>query len=477
MKKNCFYSRMTYLFCHSGVNSLSVTRWILLVLFAFLLPLSGVASPLQEIRITIQQKNVPLSEVFKEIEEKTDYSFLVRNNDVNTSEKVSIDAKNRTVAEVLGLLFDGKGIKYEVNSKRISVYKTVRQQSSGKRKVTGQITDNANESIIGASVFVMGTSNGTVTDIDGNFSLEVSDTDAKLQISYIGYKTQVVNIGSKVSVNVVLVEDSKTLDEVVVVGYGTQKKVNLTGSLTTVDMDELAANRPLTTVSDVLQGSVPGLVVSSGGNAPGTGKSFRLRGAYSLGIQNSDGSYGAAVAPLVLIDNVEGSMDLLNPEDIENVTVLKDAASTAIYGARAAGGVILITTKRPKEKTRFNLNYNNNFAFGKAVNLPEQAPLMDYLNAYQDAGFGDVYWSYGSPSISKWKEYLAEYRQNPSAFNIVGDGIYKDADGGVYYLNEHDRFSSFMETSFQQTHNLSVSGGTEKLRYRLSVDTCPMMVY
>lgn len=273
--------------------------------------------------------------------------------------------------------------------------------------------------VIGATVAVKDNASlGTITDLDGRFSLSVPK-GSTLVISFIGFTTQEVKV-TGTSVRVKLVEDSKTLDEVVVVGFGTQKKANLTGSLTTVDMEELTANCPLSTVSDALQGAVPGLVVSSGGNAAGTSKSFQLRGAYSIGIQNSDGSYGNTVAPLVLIDNVEGSMDFLNPEDIETITVLKDAASTAIYGARAAGGVILITTKRPKGETKFTLNYNNNFAFGKAMNLPRQVPLMDYLNAYQDAGFGDAYWAFGSPSVSLWKEYLTQYRQDPSAFNIQG---------------------------------------------------------
>lgn len=321
--------------------------------------------------------------------------------------------------------------------------------------------------VIGATVAVKDNASlGTITDLDGRFSLSVPK-GSTLVISFIGFTTQEVKV-TGTSVRVKLVEDSKTLDEVVVVGFGTQKKANLTGSLTTVDMEELTANRPLSTVSDALQGAVPGLVVSSGGNAAGTSKSFQLRGAYSIGIQNSDGSYGNTVAPLVLIDNVEGSMDFLNPEDIETITVLKDAASTAIYGARAAGGVILITTKRPKGETKFTLNYNNNFAFGKAMNLPRQVPLMDYLNAYQDAGFGDAYWAFGSPSVSLWKEYLTQYRQDPSAFNIQGDGMYRDDAGNIYYLHEHDLYKAFMETSFQQTHNVSASGGTDKLRYRLS---------
>ena len=147
--------------------------------------------------------------------------------------------------------------------------------------------------------------------------------------------------------------------------------------------------------------------------------------------------------------------------------VLKDAASGAIYGARAAGGVILVTTKRPKGETTFQLNYNNNFAFASAMNLPEQAPLMEYLQAYSDAA-GDQFWTMGSPSVSKWMGYLEQYRNNPSSIPTVGDGIFKDADGAVYYMNEKDLTKNMLETSFQQSHNISMTGGTEKLRFRLS---------
>ena len=154
----------------------------------------------------------------------------------------------------------------------------------------------------------------------------------------------------------------------------------------------------------------------------------------TIGIKNDDGSYGSAIKPLILIDNVEGDLDMVNPEDIETVTVLKDAASAAIYGARAAGGVILVTTKRPKGETSFQLNYNNNFAFATAMNLPEQAPLMEYLQAYSDAA-GDQFWTMGSPSVNKWMGYLEQYRNNPSSIPTVGDGIFKDTDGAVYYMN------------------------------------------
>ena len=336
------------------------------------------------------------------------------------------------------------------------------------KKITGNVTNTAGEPIIGATVLEKGnTTNGTITDIDGNFTINLP-ANATLSISYIGYITQEIQVGYQTSFKVVLKDDTKTLDEIIVVGYGSQKKANLTGAVSSVKMDEALGARPLLNAADALQGAVPGLFVSNGGNAPGTSKSFQIRGAYSLGVKNSDGTYGNTIKPLVLIDNVEGDIDMINPEDIESINVLKDAASAAIYGARAAGGVILVTTKRPKGASRFELNYNNNFAFGKAVNLPKQAPLMDYLQAYLDCGYSDAYWSLGSPSVSKWMEYLTAYQKDPSSFNTVGDGIYVDESGVPYYLNEKDLYKNFMETSFQMTHNISASGGTDKLRYRIS---------
>ena len=336
------------------------------------------------------------------------------------------------------------------------------------KKITGNVTNTAGEPIIGATVLEKGnTTNGTITDIDGNFTINLP-ANATLSISYIGYITQEIQVGYQTSFKVVLKDDTKTLDEIIVVGYGSQKKANLTGAVSSVKMDEALGDRPLLNAADALQGAVPGLFVSNGGTAPGTSKSFQIRGAYSLGVKNSDGTYGNTIKPLVLIDNVEGDIDMINPEDIESINVLKDAASAAIYGARAAGGVILVTTKRPKGASRFELNYNNNFAFGKAVNLPKQAPLMDYLQAYLDCGYSDAYWSLGSPSVSKWMEYLTAYQKDPSSFNTVGDGIYVDESGVPYYLNEKDLYKNFMETSFQMTHNISASGGTDKLRYRIS---------
>ena len=319
----------------------------------------------------------------------------------------------------------------------------------------GVVKDNQGETVIGASVVVKGSTNGTITGLDGDFTLDNVKRGDVIQISYIGYVSQEV-VWQGTPLNITLKEDSQTLEEVVVVGFGSQKKANLTGSVSQVKMDDVLGERPVTNVKNALQGSMPGLMVS-GGASPGEAKSFNIRGTVSINGMN----------PLVLIDNVEGDIDLLNPEDIESVTVLKDAASSAIYGARAAAGVILITTKKAKKGEKFNLNYNANFGFQTSINSPKQASLDEYLRAYQAAGFSETYYA-GNGSVSKWREYLAGYKENPAAYPTVGDGIYIGEDGAPYYLNDKDVSKAFQETSFMQTHNLTANGGTEKLRYRLS---------
>lgn len=319
----------------------------------------------------------------------------------------------------------------------------------------GVVKDNQGETVIGASVVVKGSTNGTITGLDGDFTLNNVKRGDVIQISYIGYVSQEV-VWQGTPLNITLKEDSQTLEEVVVVGFGSQKKANLTGSVSQVKMDDVLGERPVTNVKNALQGSMPGLMVS-GGASPGEAKSFNIRGTVSINGMN----------PLVLIDNVEGDIDLLNPEDIESVTVLKDAASSAIYGARAAAGVILITTKKAKKGEKFNLNYNANFGFQTSINSPKQASLDEYLRAYQAAGFSETYYA-GNGSVSKWREYLAGYKENPAAYPTVGDGIYIGEDGAPYYLNDKDVYKAFQETSLMQTHNLTANGGTEKLRYRLS---------
>lgn len=323
--------------------------------------------------------------------------------------------------------------------------------------ITGTVIDKLKEPIIGANVVVQGTTSGTITDFDGNFSLSNVPANGKLVVSYIGMQSQIVDVKGKTTFSITLDDNAQALDEVVVVGFGAQKKENLTGAVAAVKMSEVLGDRPVSSAAAALQGTVPGLQVS-GGSMPGQTKTFNIRGQMSIN----------GGAPLVLIDNVEGDIDMINPEDIESISVLKDAASSAIYGARAANGVILVTTKRPKSGAQFKLNYNNNFGFQNAINRPESVGLDTYLEMYQQAGFDNNYWA-GTQNVTKWRQYLQEYKKNPSAFNTIGDNIFVDADGILYYLNENpDPYSDMLETGFMMNHNLSMSGSSDKVRYRIS---------
>ena len=224
--------------------------------------------------------------------------------------------------------------------------------------ITGTVIDKKlNEPIIGATVQVKGTNNGSITDMEGKFSLKNVSKGGILTVSYIGYTTQSIPLnGTQTSFRIELSEDSKTLDEVVVVGFGTQKKVNLTGAVTSVDTKALAS-RPVSQVGQALQGVVPGLNLSTPdlGGQLGQTMNVNIRGTGTIG-------KGSSASPLILIDGMEGNMNNLNPEDIENISVLKDAASSSIYGSRAAFGVILITTKKGKAG-KMQVNYNNSFRY------------------------------------------------------------------------------------------------------------------
>ena len=309
MKKQRYYNGIVDIFNYSGGSFLPAKFVTLFFLVLFLAIAPATASPLQEIRITIQRTNVPLGEIFKEIEQKTDYSFLIRRNDVDTNRKVSLNAQNKSVAEILGMLFDNQGIDYKVDGKRISVYKAIDKEGQP-RKVTGRVVDAAREPVIGASVVIEGTSMGTITDIDGNFSLEVSDDNVMLTISYIGYKTHNVRVQGKNNINVVLQEDSKALDEVIVVGYGTQKKVNLTGSVETVKSDKIAG-KPVTSLQEALTGEAAGMTITQTSGQPGRNStSVRIRGV---------GTWGDA-DPLVLVDGVAMNMEDVMPSDVESIS-------------------------------------------------------------------------------------------------------------------------------------------------------------
>lgn len=329
--------------------------------------------------------------------------------------------------------------------------------------LTGRVVDaTTGAPILGAVVTIRDTNHGVATDIDGKFTLPNVKSGQDIVASYLGYTPQTIKAADNGVVEIRLLEDAISVDQVVIVGYGTQKKANLTGAISQIDMTKVLGDRPVSTVGAALQGAIPGLIVT-GGAVPGYGQEFNIRGFTSI---NGGG-------PLVLIDNVPGDINLLNPEDIQSVTVLKDAASSAIYGARAAFGVILITTKRANKNTKLQINYNNNFAFTRSNNDPVIASLDDYIATQIDHDI-DGKWHAGQ-DLKEWQGYIQDYRngtlmdKNPGAY-LNGARFVPKGGSSYYYLDETNPISAlFASYGFQQTHNLSATGGSEKINYRLSL--------
>ena len=350
-------------------------------------------------------------------------------------------------------LLTGTGISYEVNGNRVVIFHAaVPEKEQGKAFVLkGKVTDPSGEGVIGANVKVLNSTEGTITDMDGNFSLSVTP-NACLSVSYIGYATQEVVVKNQTPLHIALKEDSRLID-----GSGGSRlrcteESESAGAVSSVKMDEVLGDRPVVSVSDALKGAMPGLQITGNSGRPGEEMSFNIRGVNSL---DKNGK------PLVLVDNVEMDINMLDPNDIESVTVLKDAASSAIYGARAAFGVILITTKKGSDSTRLSINYSNNFSFSRPANMPRKATPLQTVQAYKD--MGTINYQSGQ-NVDTWLDLLKEYNANPSAYP---DG-YAMVDGLRYSLAETNLFDDMMETGFQQTHNLSVGGGTKDISYRFS---------
>lgn len=324
--------------------------------------------------------------------------------------------------------------------------------ASAQNVLRGQVTDaRTGDPLVGVTVVLKGnTTTGTVTDLDGNFQLDVP-ASATLLFSYIGYLPQEVVVKGRQLLNVVMTEDTKTLDEVVVVGYGTQKKVNLTGSVSQVKMDDIAANRPVNSIADALMGNVPGLTLSGNSGEPGSGYDFKIRGTSSI----NGGS------PLILVDGISIDISALNPNDIESVSVLKDASAAAIYGARAAFGVILITTKKAEKEQKPSITFSAKWSLSNPQSMAERATPLQTIQAMLAANY--TTWT-GGQLFSEWEKLLQQYEANPSQYP---DG-YTDMDGVRYWLAPSDVTDDLMSTGFQQIYDVAVAGGSERTKYRLS---------
>ncbi len=332
--------------------------------------------------------------------------------------------------------------------------------------VSGNIKDDTGLEVIGATIIVEGNATiGTTTDIDGNYILNNVPSNGNLVFSYVGMKTQTIAVNGRTTINVLMASDTELLDEVVVVGFGTQRKENLTGAVSTVSSKELTA-RPVNSVIEALQGAVPGMNISTGmnGGALNSTQRFNIRGVGTIGA-------GSSVSPLVLIDGMEGDMNALNPYDIENISVLKDAAASSIYGSRAPGGVILITTKKGKSG-RPTVNYNNSFRFLSPLNMPVIADSYSFALAINDqlanGGQAPMY------SDTKLKQILDFQQGKSSQFMWERGGRWNSFDdperNDIMPTGNTDWLRTHFGNSFTHEHSLSVSGGAEKNQYYLSAN-------
>lgn len=380
----------------------------------------------QNARVSINKNNAQLDEVLNEIESQTDYLF-VYNNQVNVNRKVSVKVKQKPVSKVLDDLFEDSGVQYAMEGSHIILSKQeapITSAAQQAKNITGTVLDNSGEPIIGANVVVKGTTNGTITDMDGNFSIE-ADAKATLNISYIGYLPKEIVVGNEKSIRILLTEDTKTLDEVVVIGYGTQKKADLTGAVANVSTEKLNTQSNVN-IGQALQGKIAGVDIVSQGGAPGQSSRIMVRGIGTLNNAN----------PLYIVDGMYMSnMDNLNPNDIESIDVLKDASSAAIYGSRAANGVIIVTTKS-------GTNTEGKPIIDASANLGVQSPskYLDMLGASDWARLTTV----SRAAIGKEPLEMAQDLQSKES-------------------NDWQRL--MMGPALMQNYNLTVRGGTKYFTY------------
>lgn len=386
----------------------------------------------QNEKVSLNRQNAKTIQVLNDIEKQTNYLFVYDKKNVDTNRAISINASNQTVAAVLQQLFAGTGVTYQMEGKNIVLTRQTATNASTQQSklVKGKVVDKNGEPVIGANVVVKGTTKGTITDIDGNFSLEVAD-GALLEVSYIGYLNQEIKVGNQKQLAISLSEDTQNLDEVVVVGYGTVKKSDLTGSVSSVKAEELAAF-PVASPAQALQGRTSGVHVKQSSGAPGGSPTVRIRGTNSI-LGGND--------PLYVIDGfpTNSGLALLSSDDIESIEVLKDASSIAIYGSRGSNGVILVTTKKGKAgKTKVD--------FSTTLGLQKLAKKMDMMNAQEYAQF------YNERLVNDGK---AAYFSD-SEIDALGEGF--DWQDFVY------------STQPIRTHALDISGGTDKTQFTVGAN-------
>lgn len=366
-------------------------------------------------QLSISATNTTINNVLRQIEEKSDYTFFYSDNFLNLNQKVTIQAKDEAIETILNRLFRDTNISYRINNKQIALAEKSTQNANSEniaqqqgQTITGRIVDTGGEPIIGATVVEKNNpARGTITDIDGNFTLTNVPRNAVLLFTYVGMEPQEIAINGRTTINITMASDTELLDELVVVGYGTQRKANLTGAVSNVSLPQME-KRTVAQTSLALQGLVPGITVTQRSGKPGgDGGTISVRGKTTLG--NND--------VLVLIDGVESNINSIDPKSIESISVLKDAASAAIYGNRAANGVILITTKRAEDGKTY-VSFNSYMAKGVPTNVPRYVGAVDFMK----------YISIAKRAVGMTPEYSEDYIKEYEAGIARNDPNYPDVD-------------------------------------------------
>ena len=427
----------------SRLLSLKITRIMKIMLMFILVGILQISAITyaQEHRISVSVENGTFYDVVSQIEKQSEFMFFYKSEEIDNNQRINLNVTNKLVSEILNEITKNNNLAYKITGKHIIITRVVSENQVSKR-IKGCIKDSSGEPIVGANVVEKGTTNGAITDIDGNFSIEVA-TGAVLQISYIGYNTQDIRITDKTSYNVVLKEDAEVLDEVVVVGYGTMRKRDLTGAVSQLKGDEIA-DLPLRSASDVLQGKAAGVTITSTSGTPGAMGTVRIRGVGT--INDND--------PLYVVDGLpQSGIGWLNPRDIESMEVLKDASAQAIYGARAANGVILITTK----KGATGASYKSTIDFDMMVGVQNAAKTYDMLDA-------EGFIKYKNMAYEASNKPLLDDFATPEKIESILSFLEKNGGrAGTNWWNEIKNTNAL-----SQNYNLSLSGGMDKLRYRSS---------
>lgn len=430
-----------------------IMRLTLLILLTGIFQTFAIATYSQKTKLSLEMSNVRLIEVLDEVENLTEFYFLYNEKLVDTQRRVTVSAKDKRIEEILNELFAGTDVFYTITDRKIILAPGFLVESQQQKPVSGRVTNKSNEPLPGVTVLMKGTSTGTVTNVNGRFSLSDVPSGGTLVFSFVGMKSQEVVIGNKQVIDIILEEETFGVDEVIVVGYGTQKRENLSGAIDQINTSEIAA-RPSPDLIMSLQGLMPGLNIQANTGDPREIPDINIRGFNSI----NGGS------PLILVDGIEGDLERLNPADIETVTILKDAASAAIYGARGAFGVMLVTTKKGQEGEA-RVNYSNNFGWSTpAVRTDFISDPYLYAKTIDDALFGyngTIYTGYTSEEDWEKLRKVSTGELEPF-YEVLPNGNAKFFNKTNWY----DYF--FRKWTPTENHSISISGGTDKIKGYLS---------